>query len=407
MCAADFAACVCLLLRSQSGGGEIVDFLMYMFVLGPAVEWCLKSPRVNRGRQASPQGIALAALLLACIAGAKLSYELYDRQPSHFETLGVRTDSTTYAIKRAYKDISLKYHPDKNPDDKKAAEKFIRYQAAYEVLKDTSKRDAYNKFGPAGLDASMSDSASQLWSLSLFYVIWIVVGYLLTMGKASEDGRTWAFSGLLTLAVFEYQTKILSVDYLAPLFPLSTIHEKIEILHKLFPPFLHGARMISQVIFMDVSMVNKLRLEEAHLKTDDLFKMMAALTNGTSLTRPPPASVNGGGLGSGAAAEKSAAVNALATETGAKLHSRGQLPIVGTAEAPAAADGTAAAGGAAGAAGGAAAAVGKDAAAQYAAQAAAAEAAAADARNKERWQNIVIFFLVYTAFKYVTEKDLL
>ena len=35
-----------------------------------------------------------------------------------------------------------------------------------------------------------------------------MVGYLLTMGKASEDGRTWAFSGLLALAVFEYQTKM-------------------------------------------------------------------------------------------------------------------------------------------------------------------------------------------------------
>ena len=40
-----------------------------------------------------------------------------------------------------YRDISLKYHPDKNPDDKTAAAKFIKYQAAYEVLKDASKRD--------------------------------------------------------------------------------------------------------------------------------------------------------------------------------------------------------------------------------------------------------------------------
>ena len=227
---------------SQSGGSEIIDFLLYMFVLGPAVEWCLKSPRVNRNRPASPAGIALAALLLACVAGAKLSFEYVGRTPNHFETLGVRTDAPSFEVKRAYRDISLKYHPDKNKQDPKAAEKFIRYQAAYEVLKDQSKRDAYNKFGAAGLDSSMGDSSSQLQSLSLFYVIWIVLGYLLTMGKASEDGRTWAFSGLLTLAVFEYQTKILSVDYLAPLFPLSTVHEKIELLHKLFPPFLHGER---------------------------------------------------------------------------------------------------------------------------------------------------------------------
>ena len=232
-----------------SGGGDLVDFVLYMFVLGPAVEWCLKSPRVNRGRPGSATGIALAALLLAGIAGVKLSWELMGRDSNHFETLGVRVDCSTAEIKRAYRDISLLHHPDKNPDDKNAAQKFIKYQAAYEVLKDANKRDLYNKFGQPGLDdkSMPTDVSSQLWSLSLFYIIWLVVGYLLTMGKSSEEGRTWAFSGLLTLAVFEYQTKILSVDYLAPIFPKSTVYEKVELLHKLFPPFLHGARMISQV----------------------------------------------------------------------------------------------------------------------------------------------------------------
>jgi hypothetical protein len=205
-----------------SGGGDLVDFVLYMFVIGPAVEWCLKSPKVNRSRPASPRGIALAVLLLAAIAGAKLSWELIGRDLNHFETLGVRVDSPSSEIKKAYKQISLKYHPDKNPDDKDAATKFIRYQSAYEVLKDASKRDIYNKFGQAGIDdkSMPGDTSTQLWSLSLFYIIWLVVGYLLTMGRASEDGRTWAFAGLLTLAVFEYQTKILSIDYLAPVFPV-------------------------------------------------------------------------------------------------------------------------------------------------------------------------------------------
>ena len=389
----------------ETGSSEIIDFVLYMFVLGPAVEWCLKSPRVNRGRPASVQGILLAALLLAAVAGFKLSFELVGRQPNHFETLGVRTDAASYEIKRAYRDISLKYHPDKIQDageKKRAEEKFIKYQAAYEVLKDASKRDAYNKFGPAGLDASMGDSSSQLWSMSLFYLIWVVVGYLLTMGKSSEDGRTWAFSGLLTLAVFEYQTKILSVDYLAPFFPLSTVHEKIELLHKLFPPFLHGARMISQVIFMDVSMVNKLRLEEAHVKTDELFRLLSIGQHGL-----PPGLRDGASAGatSGAAGGPAPAApnhNAVASETETRLEGRGQLPIIGTAQdgkAPGAA--AAEAPGAAGAAAG-----GGDLVAQAAAAAAAAEAVKAEARNKERWTNIVVFFCAYAAFKYAADNDL-
>ena len=138
--------------EASSQGSELVDFILYMFVLGPAVEWCLKSPRVNRRGPGSPMGIALAVLLLAAISGAKMSYEFIGRQPNHFETLGVRVDARTADIKVAYRTISLKYHPDKNPDDKSAAEKFIKYQAAYEVLKDASKREVYNKFGQPGID---------------------------------------------------------------------------------------------------------------------------------------------------------------------------------------------------------------------------------------------------------------
>ena len=231
---------------------EIVDFLLYMFVLGPAVEWCLKSPRVNGPKPGSRAGIALATLLLATIAGAKLTYELWNRESNHFEVLGVRVDAPTADVKRAYKQISLIHHPDKNPDDKDANQKFVKFQNAYEVLKDATRRDLYNKFGAAGLDDKQvpSDFLGRLWALSMFYIIWLVVGYLLTMGKASEEGRTWTFSGLLCVCAFEYQIKMVGDDYLAPVFPYSTGYEKVEIMHKLFPPFMHGARMISQVIFM-------------------------------------------------------------------------------------------------------------------------------------------------------------
>jgi len=285
-------------MGEEAGSSELIDFVLYMFVLGPSVEWCLKSPRVNKGKPGSKSGILLAVLLLTAVAGFKLSFDYVGRTPNHFETLGVRIDATSTQVKRAYRDISLIHHPDKNPEDKNAGEKFIKYQAAYEVLKDASKRDAYNKFGSA--DSQTEDTGSKLMSLSLFYVIWIVVGYLLTMGKASEDGRTWAFSGLLTLAVFEYQTRILSIDYLAPLFPYSTVHEKVELLHKLFPPFMHGARMISQVIFMDIGLVNKLRLEEMHLKVDELMRTVMTMGGGEA-----PAA-GGVALPSGAAGAASA-----------------------------------------------------------------------------------------------------
>ena len=56
-------------MSQESSASEAVDVVLYLFVLGPAVEWCLKSPRVNGGRPGSRRGIALAVCLLAAIAG--------------------------------------------------------------------------------------------------------------------------------------------------------------------------------------------------------------------------------------------------------------------------------------------------------------------------------------------------
>ena len=196
--------------EDEGSTGDALDIVLYLFVLGPAVEWCLKSPRVNRGRPGSWRGVSLAVLLLALVAAGKMAWESGTREPNHFETLGVRVDAGTAEIKRAYKTESLKYHPDKT-DDPAAPAIFMRMQRAYETLKDPSSRDAYNRFGGKSGD----DESGGMTGAAMFYAIWLVLGYLLTMGRASEDARTWAFSGLLALAVVEYQTRVLKYDYLA------------------------------------------------------------------------------------------------------------------------------------------------------------------------------------------------
>ncbi|EOD34756.1 hypothetical protein EMIHUDRAFT_455511 [Emiliania huxleyi CCMP1516] len=248
--------------EDEGSTGDALDIVLYLFVLGPAVEWCLKSPRVNRGRPGSWRGVSLAVLLLALVAAGKMAWESGTREPNHFETLGVRVDAGTAEIKRAYKTESLKYHPDKT-DDPAAPAIFMRMQRAYETLKDPSSRDAYNRFGGKSGD----DESGGMTGAAMFYAIWLVLGYLLTMGRASEDARTWAFSGLLALAVVEYQTRVL---------PHTTVHEKLELLHRLFPPFLHGSRMISQVVFRDIGVYNKMLVEQMHVKVDELGKLAYA-----------------------------------------------------------------------------------------------------------------------------------
>ena len=76
----------------------------------------------------------------------------------YYEVLGVRKDASADEIKRAYRRMAMKYHPDKNPDDKEAEAKFKECAEAYEVLSDPEKRRRYDQFGHEGLrGAGMHD----------------------------------------------------------------------------------------------------------------------------------------------------------------------------------------------------------------------------------------------------------
>lgn len=72
----------------------------------------------------------------------------------YYEILGVQRDADQASIKKEYRRLAIKYHPDKNPGDKEAEEKFKEAAEAYEVLSDTEKRARYDRFGHAGVGDS-------------------------------------------------------------------------------------------------------------------------------------------------------------------------------------------------------------------------------------------------------------
>ena len=69
----------------------------------------------------------------------------------YYEVLGVDREADEAAIKKAYRKLAVKCHPDKNPGDSGAEEQFKEATEAYEVLRDSTKRAQYDQFGHAGM----------------------------------------------------------------------------------------------------------------------------------------------------------------------------------------------------------------------------------------------------------------
>ncbi|MGD2136774.1 MAG: molecular chaperone DnaJ [Gammaproteobacteria bacterium] len=73
----------------------------------------------------------------------------------YYDVLGVSKNASEADLKKAYRRAAQKYHPDRNPDDNSAEERFKEVKEAWEVLSDSQKRAAYDQFGHAGVDPSM------------------------------------------------------------------------------------------------------------------------------------------------------------------------------------------------------------------------------------------------------------
>ncbi|MGE0875975.1 MAG: molecular chaperone DnaJ [Burkholderiales bacterium] len=72
----------------------------------------------------------------------------------YYEVLGVNRDASDEEIKKSYRKLAMKWHPDRNPDNVKAEENFKEAKEAYEMLSDPQKRAAYDQYGHAGVDTS-------------------------------------------------------------------------------------------------------------------------------------------------------------------------------------------------------------------------------------------------------------
>ena len=86
----------------------------------------------------------------------------------YYEVLGVSRDADEAELKSCYRKLALAFHPDRNPDDPVAEEKFKEASEAYAVLSDSAKRQRYNQFGFAGVAGAASGAGADFGDLGGF-----------------------------------------------------------------------------------------------------------------------------------------------------------------------------------------------------------------------------------------------
>jgi len=113
----------------------------------------------------------------------------------YYDVLGVGRDAPEGEVKKAYRRLAMKFHPDRNPDDARAEEKFKEATEAYKVLTDEDKRHAYDRFGHAGVDSNAGGMGRGFESTSFGDIFSDVFGDIFGGAAGSSRGRTSAHRG--------------------------------------------------------------------------------------------------------------------------------------------------------------------------------------------------------------------
>lgn len=107
----------------------------------------------------------------------------------YYEVLGVSKSADKAELKKAYRRLAMKNHPDRNPDDKEAEARFKEAKEAYEVLTDPQKRQAYDQYGHAGVDPNMGGGHGGFHGADFGDIFGDVFGDIFGGGRRGGGGR--------------------------------------------------------------------------------------------------------------------------------------------------------------------------------------------------------------------------
>jgi len=214
--------------------------------------------------------IAFFLAVVVCM----VSYDIAMMDPSYYDILGVSPGVDDRDLKKAYKTLSRKLHPDKNPDDPDAQENFILMQEVYEILATRDLRETYDSYGQEYMMNARISPRSKSVDTSYerlliyhapFYFISALVAYALTISKKSNSARPYAFVMLFGLAIIEWYTK--TYHEALPYISL-TIYQQVESLKNIYHYLLQGAIMYANMTFMDLEMNQLFLLTEMKKQLD-------------------------------------------------------------------------------------------------------------------------------------------
>jgi molecular chaperone DnaJ len=113
----------------------------------------------------------------------------------YYTVLGVNRDATEEDLKKSYRKLAMKHHPDRNPDDKGSEEKFKEAKEAYEVLTDAKKRATYDQFGHAGVDGMAGRGPGPEGFGGFADAFGDIFGEIFGQGRAGARGGSGVFRG--------------------------------------------------------------------------------------------------------------------------------------------------------------------------------------------------------------------
>lgn len=266
----------------------------------PVCQYLLTSPKFPK-----PRNFLFAIAFLVAVALAGEVSEWSARPANFYRILEVDRDASPSQLKQAYRQASMKYHPDKSklPD---AAVHFQAATEAHEVLSDPEWKRMYERYGAQVVKdqraraalAQRSDNES-LMGMAGFYLMWSVLTYLMTLGKSRSQARTWSFVGLVVSLGVEFQMTFGGWDPLASLLTRTPLHEKVALLHSLYPAFMHGCILLSQFTFNDLDALQLVLLQTVLQQQQELRDLLRHVVQ--CVDKKHGAAVAAGGAASAAA----------------------------------------------------------------------------------------------------------